>query len=681
VYPVRHGIIRARVARVLLIDDDIAEISAVKRVLARGGHQAILATSIADAVALAEQERPAAAVLSAACENGGGADLARRLVEEAARLPVLVLGRDEEVPGGAVRIPRPLDPSQLQRELELALEKAPGVPVARIALQALSAGSAAGSPAGPRAAAEALLRRAAEVRRERPEPATAPPSPPAPPPDETGPVPQQGPRPVEFGPEDEAAQRQLVADIVAEFDAVIDKAIDVDVDGPAPGEEGDGGHAAAAEPSAEQAADEIARRAEAEAERRRAKDAEERRAAERAAEDARLAEAARERAAQEAREAAAPRPAEPPVPEPLAPPRDFDAAPPAEVAPVAEVPELPHPPAELAAGTLGDAPMPRLLALAARARLTGRLDFGSAAPRSVYFEGGRVVGATSGAPHERVEDVALRLGLVTREQHRLAVAAAGGLSSRRAALQLLDRGFLKPEELTPLARRRTEEVVFALFGEVAAPFRYAPARVPPEERTALGRGSLELALDGVRRRWLEPRLGPVLGGPSTLLAPPPHAVAVAELGLSPEESRVASLADGLRTLDEILSDSPLDPLPTRQLLAGLLMVGALAARFRGGDPREPGMRAIDLARLRDKLDQVRRADYFAILGVARDGTPYEVREAAGRLLAEFDPVRFRDQREPGLREKLEEIRRVVAEARDVLSDEALRAEYLFALGS
>ena len=32
-------------ARILLLDDDIAEISAVKRVLARAGHQAVLATN------------------------------------------------------------------------------------------------------------------------------------------------------------------------------------------------------------------------------------------------------------------------------------------------------------------------------------------------------------------------------------------------------------------------------------------------------------------------------------------------------------------------------------------------------------------------------------------------------------------------------------------------------------
>lgn len=325
--------------------------------------------------------------------------------------------------------------------------------------------------------------------------------------------------------------------------------------------------------------------------------------------------------------------------------------------------------------------MPRLLALAARSGLTGRIDFGTAAPRSVYFEEGRVVGATSGAPNERVEQVALRLGLLTREQHRQAVPATAGLTTRRAALALLEAGFLKPDELTALVRRRTEEVVFSLCGETAGPFRYAAARVPAEERIALSRATLHLAVEGVRRRWMEPRLAPMLGEPSTLLAPAPHAPSPEALGLSPAEARLAALADGLRTLDEVLADSPLDPLSTRQLLAALVTVGALVARFPGGPARVPAARAIDLARLREKLDQVRRADYFTILGLSRQCSPHEVRDAAERLLAEFEPNRFHGQREPGLGDKIEEVRRVVAQARHVLADAALRADYVDGLGA
>jgi hypothetical protein len=142
-----------------------------------------------------------------------------------------------------------------------------------------------------------------------------------------------------------------------------------------------------------------------------------------------------------------------------------------------------------------------------------------------------------------------------------------------------------------------------------------------------------------------------------------------------------ALADGLRTLDEIVLASPLDALSTRQVLAALVLVGGLVVRvLQAGRPQAVAAQAIDLARVKDKLDQVRRADYFTVLGVGRPCTPHEVREAADRLLAEFDPARFEGARDEGLYDRLEEIRQVVQDARDVLADDRLRSEYLRGLG-
>jgi hypothetical protein len=368
-----------------------------------------------------------------------------------------------------------------------------------------------------------------------------------------------------------------------------------------------------------------------------------------------------------------------------APPEALAPRPPAEVpdgdgAPEAEAPPpapVRAPPPELRAGTLAELPAPRLLALAARAELHGRVDFEGEATRSLYFEEGRVVGATSSDPAERVEELALRLGLVTRDQYRLAAAAAAPLATRRAAVVLLERGFLKPTELTALVRRRTEEVVFGVFADAGARFRWAAAEVPADERIALERTGLQLAVEGVRRRWLAPQVDAVLGGDATLLAPVGTAPPPGALGLSPEERRAVGLADGLRTLDEIVGASPLDPLSTRQALAALVLVGALAVRtFQGGRPAAAATAAIDLARVRDKLDQCRRADYFTILGVGRLCTPHEVRDAFERLRTELDPRRFQGVREEGLEARLDEIQRVLADARDVLADDRLRGEYL-----
>jgi hypothetical protein len=345
-------------------------------------------------------------------------------------------------------------------------------------------------------------------------------------------------------------------------------------------------------------------------------------------------------------------------------------------------PALDEPPAELRGGHLEDLPMPRLLAIAWRARAAGRLDVVGDATRALWFEEGQVVGAASNAAGERLDEVALRLGLLTREQHRLVAGAATGLATRRAAVLLVDRGYLKAGELTALVRARTEEVVFGIFAEASARFRWMADRVPSDERIAMGRPPLALAVEGVRRRWLSPRTEPILGGPATLVTPLPEAPTAEELGLLPEEQRALASADGLRTLDEILAASPVDALSTRQLLSALVLVGALGVKVvQAGRPAALVSATIDLARVREKLELVRRADYFTVLGLGRVATPHEVRAAADRLSAEFQPGRYLGHQEEGLPARLEEIRRVVADAREVLADPFLREEYERGLAS
>jgi DnaJ-class molecular chaperone len=77
----------------------------------------------------------------------------------------------------------------------------------------------------------------------------------------------------------------------------------------------------------------------------------------------------------------------------------------------------------------------------------------------------------------------------------------------------------------------------------------------------------------------------------------------------------------------------------------------------------------------EKLEQVRRADYFAILEIERGAATEDVREATRRLLAEMASDRFGAEVPEGLVPDLEEIREVVTDAGEVLADPELRATY------
>ena len=581
------------------MDDDIAEISAVKRALQNAGLQPTLATNSTDALGAIEGAAPDVVVLAPSCENGDGAALARDIAARDAtrHIPLVLLGGGDVEGVSAAVVPRPIDSAVLQRAVEDALGRSASSAVTpRQPSQPRDPPPAA--PAGQPAWSRSL-------------PAGADTSGPSVHPEERG----EGSRYESevAALERAAAEQDAIRELrIAGGTGLRDVAQEQLETAPAGAEAGQ---------DARPQASEIRQR---------------------------LLALARERAVSSTRLQAT-------------------------------EPERPLP-SDVMEGSLAAVPMPRWLAMAAGARASGRLEVACRPPRRLWLELGGLVGADSAAPDERAEEMALRLGLVTRDQHRELLPRVSGQASRRVGALLLERGCLKPSELALLARRRAEDIAFALFTSDAR-YRFDPAeRVPPDERVALERGALALAVEGVRRRWGARHLDAVLGGPASLLAPAAHPPDLADLALSAEERRVAQLADGLRTLDEILAGTPLDALSSRQVLAALVEVGALEVKARGPLEADVTARAgaIDVLRVREKLEQVRRADYFAILGLGRGCTAYEVREAAERLLTELVLERF-EAGAPRVAADVREIRRVVEDARDVLADDAVRAEYLASL--
>ena len=81
-------------ARLLLVDDDISEISAVKRVLSRSGLAPLLATNAPDALASVGQARPDLLLLGATCQGGEALEAIRQLDDDEATrgIPLIILG-------------------------------------------------------------------------------------------------------------------------------------------------------------------------------------------------------------------------------------------------------------------------------------------------------------------------------------------------------------------------------------------------------------------------------------------------------------------------------------------------------------------------------------------------------------------------------------------------------------
>ncbi len=335
-------------------------------------------------------------------------------------------------------------------------------------------------------------------------------------------------------------------------------------------------------------------------------------------------------------------------------------------------------PAEALFGETRD--IAEIMAIAHRQEVTGRVDFISEQrQKSVFFERGVPVDAYSSQVFDRMEEYLLRNGKITRAQYQ-EVRVKGLKGPRKVGAYLVSSGYLKPHELFEAVRGHLAEVFCGVFEFESGTYRYLPERASEDDRIALDLDVRALILEGVRRKYLVPRLMKRVGGPSTLLGMKAGAVPDFELlRLAEAERAVVRLVDGTRNIEDIVFSSGLEALRVYHVLVGLVLLGYAEVLVRGleGNAKDGVLTAdgIDKNRILDKIEQIRQLDYFQILGVAKSATPYEIDRAYERNLAEFEPNRFSSSLREQMFEELGEITRVLADAREVLRDEQVRDAY------
>ena len=118
--------------------------------------------------------------------------------------------------------------------------------------------------------------------------------------------------------------------------------------------------------------------------------------------------------------------------------------------------------------------------------------------RSLFFDGGNVIGAHTNVPEERLGETLYRFGVVTRDQLDKAVAAST-TSGKRLGETAVDLDFVSREQLYPMMARQVEEVFYAAIHVGDGMFYFFDRY----DETALGRrhnlNAGMLLMEGARR--------------------------------------------------------------------------------------------------------------------------------------------------------------------------------------
>jgi len=302
----------------------------------------------------------------------------------------------------------------------------------------------------------------------------------------------------------------------------------------------------------------------------------------------------------------------------------------------------------------------------------------------IYFDGGRPVFASSDHPSDRMGELLFREGKITHEQYercRDLVLESG----RRMGEILVDKGFLKRRELLPAVRRHVEDIIYSLFAWDTGEYRIVPGDGASLERIRLSRHPAAMVLEGVRRKLDLGTLERLLGPATTVVEVADRdkagtVISVADLSL--DERGALTGMDGSADLAHVARATGAALVTVYQLAWAMTLLGVATVRRRGGDDDDaPALvgetdLVIDRERVRARHRLVDEADYFALLGVRRDATGFEIRRAYEAARRDFDADAFPPELRVELTIELAEIHGVLEEAFRVLRDDRLRGMYL-----
>lgn len=329
------------------------------------------------------------------------------------------------------------------------------------------------------------------------------------------------------------------------------------------------------------------------------------------------------------------------------------------------------------------------LARAIRSRYSGALAFETdAGIRRIVLRDGDFVTAASGIASESLVAFLTERGTLSPDVQK-ALGHKLPPFGRHAGAALIAHGHLRQDELWPVLRAHAEWLVGRVLGMLSGAAGLEPeipARLQAEPAVFGGATGAEVYVEIVRRVVPPDEALSRLGGPRARLVDGPNAALLGECALSPDESTLSARAKAA-TLGEVLGAGTKADLPA--VLYALVQLGVLEALAPSANASP---RPAEHARPYDALDEqalrarilarkalVDEGDYFALLGVAKTATSYDVQRAYSELRREFEPSRILTASSANLRGEVDLILEVLDEAYEILSDQLRRERYRRAL--
>lgn len=311
-------------------------------------------------------------------------------------------------------------------------------------------------------------------------------------------------------------------------------------------------------------------------------------------------------------------------------------------------------------GSLSDIPVPVILFSCYHLGLSGELTLiNGDIKKTVYFDQGAIVFASSSKKEERLGEHLLRNSRISAEEFLRATKMVDETGERMGGV-LLKLGIISLEELTPIVVEHVSHITYSTFNWISGSYKFE-IKAAITEAIKMPFSTADIIFEGIRRledlelikQWLGDFTRPLRATNDPLLL-------YQAVTLYPQEGYIVSRIDSAMSIEEILSLGGLPENETLRTICGLLSIGMLelATEIEKEKPikqtavstvlSQPSPLPQDLDfstvaafcyEVESKLASVESSDAYGVLEISRNASEAEIHEAYNNLARKFHPDR------------------------------------------
>ncbi|MBL8148923.1 MAG: DnaJ domain-containing protein, partial [Blastocatellia bacterium] len=316
---------------------------------------------------------------------------------------------------------------------------------------------------------------------------------------------------------------------------------------------------------------------------------------------------------------------------------------------------------EICEGSLSLTPLPVLLFRCYQKNLTGAISLKSTdKTKTIYFDQGSIVFATSSQPEDRLGERLFRQGRISLEDFKRATTFVDQ-TGQRMGIALLQLGIIAIEEFVPIVIDHISSIVYSAFEWVDSQYKFE-AITTPDEAIKMPFSTADIIFEGIRRldnmdliqQWLGDFDRPLKTTTDPLLL-------YQAVSLTPHEAFIVSRIDTAMSIEELLSMGGLPEEETLKTVAALLSIRMLEisddsqihSKLLGADPvsrilelPNPLPQDFDFStaavfcyEVEGKLRSLETADAYQTLEISKNATERDITDAYNQLARKFHPDR------------------------------------------